>query len=938
MLLGRAAGRSRAAVAIGCLLTAILAHLPAAEEEEPWWRNSSFSHRHVLTVETSNFKERVASTHKLPMLIAFYDPKSASFRELRPQLEKVADALASFEDSGTSMGALAACDVTVHTFLADQEAPELDTAWQDPNPGSFRFGKQRFFPLIIKAYVEGMLWGEYTGVVNAVEIMKFLVRLRALRGGEALGNAAAVRTFLRRPGPFALGCGLLEKSTQRSIFNQTAHKLHGLLTFGIADAAVCIDVFDALESPWPKVVWARDGDLGPAAVKSTTELNNATDLGRWLDSQRGHALEEMTPDTSHLYLEKEEPLVIFLVDPSDNKTRQLGEACMEDIEAEEVDTDFQFVWADCQAFGSQFQVTNECPVVVTVDTADMAWTKIALKDLQYPPRDAVNRGLPWAGSTRTLSSRLLAWLQGITGERQPAPKAATSSAGSRAACGSGTEETCPVVPSSPVPGEDAGGGKDVAGQGNDELEEGTMPSLANPDWFLEAVPDLNATHSETVFDLFNAYHSLLVSMMALRNSFEATYGSYLKFDFTDLIRAQRLEPSMRHLAQRPESVKHAVGDRKVMKKLWAAIEARAAVVYELQKNTTRYMQNRTYVTRLVAGYDLLRGLFRRMYKELLARDMQGTLQLPEFSKREVDRRSAADLSVREFFEQYAKRGQPVIITGLNVSEEEPWSLEFFKERCNVTAEYRMKNASRQTWGRLQSGGMLPLPEFIDSFRTDPKMRQWYLHDWSLPRHCPAVFGPAPFRGFTVPKYFAGDYFQRADFEGYKHAWPSLFIGSEETESAMHIDSGGTNFWLYLLSGRKEWRFYSRRDLINLYPRPSTSHFYFDIFRSSTSEFPLTKYAQLYEGVQEAAELIFIPGGNPHGVKNLEHIHGISMNYVDASNVWVYLWETLAERKWREFEIFTDNTTVPHGVRSEQEPMRFGDWKSTRWKDLAYDIL
>ena len=30
--------------------------------------------------------------------------------------------------------------------------------------------------------------------------------------------------------------------------------------------------------------------------------------------------------------------------------------------------------------------------------------------------------------------------------------------------------------------------------------------------------------------------------------------------------------------------------------------------------------------------------------------------------------------------------------------------------------------------------------------------------------------------------------------------PSLFIGAKGTESSMHIDSGGTNFWLYLLSG------------------------------------------------------------------------------------------------------------------------------------------
>lgn len=86
----------------------------------------------------------------------------------------------------------------------------------------------------------------------------------------------------------------------------------------------------------------------------------------------------------------------------------------------------------------------------------------------------------------------------------------------------------------------------------------------------------------------------------------------------------------------------------------------------------------------------------------------------------------------------------------------------------------------------------------------------------LPGHCPEMFGKAPFQEFYFPKYFAGDYFQRVPFNGYQHSWPSLFIGANGTESSMHVDSGGTNFWMYLLSGRKEWRFFDRSDMIYLY--------------------------------------------------------------------------------------------------------------------------
>jgi hypothetical protein len=77
----------------------------------------------------------------------------------------------------------------------------------------------------------------------------------------------------------------------------------------------------------------------------------------------------------------------------------------------------------------------------------------------------------------------------------------------------------------------------------------------------------------------------------------------------------------------------------------------------------------------------------------------------------------------------------------------------------------------------------------------------------------------------VPRYFAGDYFQRVPFVGYQHSWPSLFIGKNATESAMHIDSGGTNFWFYLMSGVKEWLFYDRSDIMSLYPQPMSAHFH-----------------------------------------------------------------------------------------------------------------
>jgi len=445
------------------------------------------------------------------------------------------------------------------------------------------------------------------------------------------------------------------------------------------------------------------------------------------------------------------------------------------------------------------------------------------------------------------------------------------------------------------------------------------------------------TRASDVPGLASHYHLMLADLVQLRSSYEERYGGSLKFDFRDLDRAQQLHPHMRILERSPESLRAAVQSAQGRKELWDAIEARSRFGLDLAMAAVSGGPEDLSVARaLEKGEALLRGLFRRLFKHLHGHAAAGTLGIPEAMPRQVERRDASELSVREFVERYAGPGRPVIITGLRITEEEPWTLDFFRERCNVTALFHRQNMSQVSWARLEAAGSAFLADFIDTFRSNATRRHWYLHDWSLPIYCPQAFGPAPYRSFTVPKYFAGDYFQRASFDGYQHTWPSLFIGSNETQSAMHIDSGGTNFWLYLLSGRKEWRFFSHVDMVNLYKQPA-GQFFFDVFNPDLKRFPLVRFAEMYTGIQEAGELVFIPGGNPHGVRNLEDIHGVSMNYVDLSNIWLFLWHMLQHQAWQTFEQFTDGTSFPHGLRSEQEPLRFGAFKSVPWRDLAYDL-
>ncbi|CAE7817564.1 psr-1, partial [Symbiodinium sp. CCMP2456] len=71
----------------------------------------------------------------------------------------------------------------------------------------------------------------------------------------------------------------------------------------------------------------------------------------------------------------------------------------------------------------------------------------------------------------------------------------------------------------------------------------------------------------------------------------------------------------------------------------------------------------------------------QLFTELEELARNGNLERPPPPQRAVPRRDASELSVEEFINAYARPGLPVIITGLNITEEEPWSLEFFKGRC-----------------------------------------------------------------------------------------------------------------------------------------------------------------------------------------------------------------------------------------------------------------
>ncbi|VDI62083.1 Hypothetical predicted protein [Mytilus galloprovincialis] len=252
------------------------------------------------------------------------------------------------------------------------------------------------------------------------------------------------------------------------------------------------------------------------------------------------------------------------------------------------------------------------------------------------------------------------------------------------------------------------------------------------------------------------------------------------------------------------------------------------------------------------------------------------------SYKQVDRISAQDLTVEEFFHNYECTSTPVIITNVQMTRV-PWTLNHVKEiagNCTVTLKKPVKQSVE--WARLENSQTVPVSTYINQIIDNTLAEPLYLFDWSLPINCPSLA-----KELTIPKYFAGDFLKRTE-EGslYKDSWPSLFVAPEGITSELHVDAFGSNFWMALFQGKKRWVFFPQSDVPYLYPEYEHSLdpvFAVDLSRPDLTQYPLLQLTTPIECVLEPGDVLFVPAGCPHRVENLETSVAISSNFVDQSN-------------------------------------------------------
>jgi len=268
-----------------------------------------------------------------------------------------------------------------------------------------------------------------------------------------------------------------------------------------------------------------------------------------------------------------------------------------------------------------------------------------------------------------------------------------------------------------------------------------------------------------------------------------------------------------------------------------------------------------------------------------------------------------------------------------------WTLDFISKHCG-SEEVKLKHfdQNHKSWGNLyKDKEATNVGDFIEQVKKGTAGNS-YLFDWGIAAHCPSML-----KTYTVPKYFATDFFQRVPDEmwqdgGYKHSWPSLFIGTGDTRSGLHIDAVQSHFWMGMISGRKRWGVVTADHVPYLYPTVDAATFDIeDIFDVDVTKWPLVSKATIWETILGPGDLIFVPGGAAHQIRNLDTIISISMNFVDEENFDRSV-SLLSDKSYGEVASFMKSKAFQRGVPSHQRDLHWEEFKTFPRKDEVYDLF
>lgn len=173
---------------------------------------------------------------------------------------------------------------------------------------------------------------------------------------------------------------------------------------------------------------------------------------------------------------------------------------------------------------------------------------------------------------------------------------------------------------------------------------------------------------------------------------------------------------------------------------------------------------------------------------------------------------------------------------------------------------------------------LKLEDYIDYISNVPEedraIPDLYLN-WRYNRDCPELRND-----YETPHYVKDWLRFVPNWVIDPYSW--IYIGPDKSGSPLHQDIDMTHGWNALISGRKHWVFFS----------PDQSEWIYrgkvDAFSPDFHQYPLLAKARPLYAEQNPGEIVFVPSGWWHQVRNEGITIAVTENYVNAQCLNEYL--------------------------------------------------
>jgi len=273
----------------------------------------------------------------------------------------------------------------------------------------------------------------------------------------------------------------------------------------------------------------------------------------------------------------------------------------------------------------------------------------------------------------------------------------------------------------------------------------------------------------------------------------------------------------------------------------------------------------------------------------------------------VTRVDALELTPKRFREEYVATDTPVVITGLGdvltIDGARGAECEWLTRLAgNKKIAVTRNDAHRSNELSCATTDVLDLKDYVREVMEDEAPGS-YLYDASIPLKLPSLA-----EAVRMPKYFAHDYLQKTmRMTAFSRSWPSLFVAARDTRSSLHVDQWHGHFFMAMVRGTKRWTVFDRGSTAFL--RPSWLRGTLDPAMPNLEDQGLcydprgdddvvddkdveaarplsvqSRFAKRWDVDLGPGEVLFVPGGAPHAVHNLDCTVAFAGNFIDDTNI------------------------------------------------------